>query len=143
VAPVVGKLLAVGLAVLFVAGTTAAMLGGVVPAYRTAAGGELADRVLAEAVASVERAVPDTDARVDVRVGADLPASIHGASYTLVLRNDTLVLDHPDARLDSRSRLNLPPEVRTAESRWHSGGQFVVRVADSGPNRTVRLEAEP
>jgi hypothetical protein len=140
VAPVVGKLLAAGLAVLFVAGTTAALLGGIVPAYRTEVGGELADRVLAEAAASVERAVPDTDATTSVRIRVDLPASIRGTAYTLVLRDGRLLLDHPDDRLDAQTTVGLPPGVATAESRWESGGSLVVRVSEHGANRTVRLE---
>jgi hypothetical protein len=139
-APIVGKLLAAALAVLFVAGTTTALLGGVVPAYRTEAGGELGERVLAGAAASVERAVPDTNATADVRVCVELPSSIRGAAYTLVLRDDSLVLDHPDERLDGRIVVGLPPGVRTVESRWESGSPLIVRVTDHGANRTVRLE---
>jgi hypothetical protein len=143
VAPVVGKLLAAGIAVLFIAGTTSTLLGGVVPAYRDGAGDELAERVLAETAANVERAVPETDAAVDVRIRVDLPASIREAGYALVLRNGTLVLDHPDERLGARTELLLPAEVRTARSRWESGGPLVVRVVGPGANRTVALEGGP
>jgi hypothetical protein len=138
-APVVGKLLAAGLAVLYIAGMMGLMLGGVVPEYRTAAGEELSERVLADAAAHVERAVPDSEAEVDVRLRTDLPPTIRDAGYTLVLRNGTLVLDHPDDELDARTDLSLPPDARAVDSRWDSGEELVVRVSGNGANRTVEL----
>lgn len=140
VAPVVGKLLAAGLAVLYIAGMTAVLLGGVVPDYRTAAGEEMSERVLAEAAATVERAVPDTESAVDGRARTTLPESIRDAGYTLVLDNGTLRLDHPDDGLDASTRLSLPPRVGTHTSTWDGGGELVVRVSGSGGNATVRLE---
>lgn len=142
-APVVGKLLAAALAVLYIAGTTTLLVGGVVPAYRTVAGEELAERVLAKAAGEIERTAPDTDADVDVRRRVDLPATIRDASYTLVLRNDTLVLDHPNDALDARTTVSIPPTVATVESRWESGDTLVVHLSDHGTTRTVRLEAVP
>jgi hypothetical protein len=139
VAPVVGKLLAAGLAVLYIAGMTSLLLGGVVPEYRTQTAEELSERVLADAAAHVERAVPDTRSDVDVRLRRELPATIRDASYRLVLRNDTLILDHPDDRLDSRTRLSIPSKVTTVESSWESGDALVVRVAGTSTNRTVEL----
>jgi hypothetical protein len=141
VAPVVGKLLAVGIAVLYIAGMTTLLISGVVPEYRTQTAQELSERVLADAGAHVERAVPDTRSDVDVRLRRDLPATIRDTSYRLVLRNDTLTLDHPDDRLGSRTSLSLPPNVTTVESSWESGDDLVVHVADAGTNRTVELGA--
>jgi hypothetical protein len=137
---VVGKLLAAVIAVLYVAGTTTLLLGGVVPEYRTAAGEELSGRVLADAAGSVERAVPDSDAAVDGRLRTDLPATIRDAGYALALQNGTLALDHPENRLDARTNLSLPPSVHTVDSRWESGEVLVVRVSGDGTNRTVALE---
>lgn len=139
VAPVVGKLLAAAIAVLYIAGVTGLMFGSVVPEYRTAVGDELSERVLAESAANVERAVPDTDANAEVRVDVDVPATIRDAGYTLVLRNRTLAVDHPDDRLDARTNLSLPSRVNTVESRWESGGELVVRVRGNGTNWTVEL----
>lgn len=141
VAPVVGKLLAVGIAVLYIAGMTTLLVGGVVPEYRTGTAEELSERVLADAGAHVERAVPDTRSDVDVRLRRDLPATINDASYRLVLRNDTLTLDHPDDRLGSRTSLSLPSNVTTVESSWESGDDLAVHVAGAGTNRTVELGA--
>lgn len=140
VAPVVGKLLAAGIAVLFLGATTSLLFGGVVPEYRTATGEELAERVLADAAATVERAVPDTDTGVEVRVRTDLPGSIRGTGYALFLRNDTLVLDHPNDRLDTSTRLSVPSKVRTRGGRWESGTELAVRVSGDGGNRTIELE---
>ncbi|MEF8781790.1 MAG: hypothetical protein V5A39_14105 [Haloarculaceae archaeon] len=143
VAPVVGKLLAAGLAVLYIAGMTSLLLGGVVPEYRTQTADELSERVLADAAAHVERSVPDTRSDVDVRLRRDLPATIRDASYRLVLRNDTLILDHPDDMLDSRTSLSMPSNVTTVESSWESGDDLMVRVAGTSTNRTVELGAVP
>lgn len=141
VAPVVGKLLAAGLAVLYIAGTSGLLIGGVVPEYRTGTAEELSERVLADAGAHVERAVPDTRSDADVRLRRELPATIRDASYRLVLRNDTLILDHPDDGLDSRTSLSMPPNVTTVESSWESGDDLAVRVAGTGTNRTIELGA--
>ena len=136
VTPVVGKLLAAGLTVLYIAGMSGVLLGGVVPAYQETAGGELADRVLATASGHVERALPDPDANVDVRVALDLPATIRDRQYALAVRNGTLHLDHPDDALDARSPLQIPPGV-TATGAWTSGGELEIRVTGSASNRTV------
>jgi len=144
VAPVVGKLLAAAIAVLYVAGTTAVLLGGVVPEYRTAAGEELSERTLAEAAAAVDRAVPETTTdSVGTRIRVDLPASIRDASYSIVLKNGTLALDHPDSRLDRRTQVQLPSRVDAIESTWESGETFVVVVSSDGTNRTVELRGKP
>ena len=144
VAPVVGKLLAAAIAVLYVAGTTAVLLGGVGPEYRTAAGEELSERTLAEAAAAVDRAVPETTTdSVGTRIRVDLPASIRDASYSIVLKNGTLALDHPDSRLDRRTQVQLPSRVDAIESTWESGETFVVVVSSDGTNRTVELRGKP
>jgi hypothetical protein len=138
VTPVVGKLLAAGLAVLYIASLTGLLLGGVVPEYRVAAGEELGERVLATAAGHVEAAVPDSGATVDVRVRADLPASIRGEQYRLLVRDRTLVLDHPVDALDARAPLALPTGV-TPEGHWTSGDPLLVSVAGPAGNRTLRL----
>lgn len=139
VIPVVGKLLAAGLAVLYIASVAGLFVGGLVPDYRTATGDELGERVLATAAGNVEQAQPATDGPVDVSVRADLPATIRGDRYRIRLRNRTLVLDHPDDSLDARTRLSLPPNVTVREGTWHSGDQFVVRVSGPPSNRTLEL----
>lgn len=138
VSPVVGKLLASGLAVLYVTSVTGLLVGGVVPDYRTATGSELGERVLATAAGEIERSHPSTDGVVEVRTRTELPATIRDERYRLVLRNRTLVLDHPDDALDARTRLELPRNV-TGTGSWESGEPLVVRVAGPPSNRTVEL----
>lgn len=140
VAPVVAKLLAAGIAVLYIAGTTTLLFGGVVPEYRTAAGEEVSERVLADAAGTIERGAPDTDTTVDVYVRTELPATIRNSGYTLVLDNATLILDHPNDRLDRRTNLSVPQSMATSESRWESGGELVVHVSGDATDRTVELE---
>lgn len=137
--PVVGKLLVSGLVVLYVSSMTGLLVGGVVPAYQTAVGEELGERVLSTATGYVERGQPSTDSTVDVRVETDLPATLRDERYRLRLVNETLVLDHPDDALDARSRLSFPENTTAANSTWHSGDEFVVTVTGPASNRTVRL----
>jgi len=139
VTPVVGKVVAAGLAVLYVAGATSLLLGGVVPDYRTATGAELSDRVLATAAGAVERSLPGTNASVDIRLETDLPATIRSSGYAITLDNGTLRLEHPDSALDTGARLDLPARIRTEKSSWRGGGPLVVRVQGAGANRTVSI----
>lgn len=139
VTPVVGKLLAAGLVVLYIASVAGLFVGGLVPEYRAAAGDELGERVLATAAGQVESARPAVDDTATVRTRADLPATIRGEHYRIVVRNRTLVLDHPDDSLDARTRLSLPPTVNVRDATWHSGDQFVVRVTGPPANRTLDL----
>jgi FlaG/FlaF family flagellin (archaellin) len=143
VAPVVGKLLATAIAVLYIAGTTSLLLGGVVPEYRTAVGEELSERTLAEAAATVERAASGSGSTTEAHVRADLPPTIRDGSYRLVLRNGTLVLDHDDPGLDARTRLSMPSKVHTVEGSWSSGQTLVVRATGGETNRTVELVEQP
>jgi FlaG/FlaF family flagellin (archaellin) len=139
VSPVVGKLLAAGLAVLYIASITGLLVGGIVPDYRAATGEELGERVLATAASHVEQVRPATDGNVTARTGTSLPATIRDQQYSLRLVNGTLVLDHPDDSLDARTRLALPPNVTATTSTWHSGDRLVVRVTGPATNRTLTL----
>lgn len=140
VSPVVGKLLASGLAVLYIASITGLLVGGIVPDYRAATGDELGERVLATAAGHVEQAQPTTESAVDSRTGVALPATIRDQQYQIRLANGTLVLDHPDDALDARTCLDLPPNVTATNSTWHSGDRLVVRVTGPPSNRTVTLQ---
>lgn len=139
VSPVVEKSLAVGLTLLFVAGMTSVLLSGVVPDYRTAAGGEMADRVLATAAGEIEGAVPAVEGDVDVRVEAELPGTIRNSGYSLVLDGRTLRLDHPNDVLDRSTTLSVPDSLSTDASRWN-GGPLVIRVIGPASSRTLTLE---
>jgi hypothetical protein len=140
--PVVGKTLAASLAVLYVAGMTALLLNGPVPAGRTAAGGELGERVLATAAGNVESSLPDGDRRVDTRTEVPMPATVRNAGYALKLRGGRLVFDHPVDALDRETRLSLPANVTVADGDWQSTDRLVVRVTGPPDNRTLWLEGD-
>jgi hypothetical protein len=140
VAPVVGKTLAAGIALLYVAGTLTILLNGQVPAYRTAAGAEVGERALATAADGIERALPDAEGHVQTRREVALPATIRDAGYALRLQNDTLALDHPIEAVDEQTSLSPPENVTVADGHWESGETLVVRVAGPPANRTLWLE---
>jgi hypothetical protein len=139
VSPVVGKLLAAGLAVLYIASATGFLLGGVVPDYRDAAGDELAERVLATAAGEIEASLSATDGRVTVRSRLDLPRTIRGDTYRLVVANRTLRLVHPVDRLNASAPLALPPTVGVRDGTWNSTDPLSVRVSGPAGNRTLAL----
>ena len=139
VSPVVGKLLATGIAVLYVASATGLLLGGVVPDYRATAGSELGERVLATAAGELERSVPAADGRSDVRLTRELPRTIAGDRYRLVLANRTLALEHPDDGVDARARLSLPTGIRVPNATWESGDPLTIHVRGTPGNRTLSL----
>lgn len=132
--PVVGKTLEAGLVVLFVGLLTTTLFGNVVPAYRTAAGGELAERTVAGASDRVEASVPPAahDATVHRRV--DLPGTIAGASYRIRVEGRRLVLDHPNPSIEASTRLALPDRVETVRGAWEGDGDpsITVRSDDAG-----------
>ena len=142
VSPVVGKLLASGLAVLYIASVAGLLVGGLVPDYRATTGEEVGERVLATAADRVEQAQPATDGTATTRVEVDLPATIRDEQYRLEFRNRTLHLVHPDDGLDARTRLALPPNLTVTNGTWHSGDRLVVRVRGPSSNRTLSVEDE-
>lgn len=132
--PVVGKVLEAGIVVLFVGLLTATLFGNVVPAYRTAAGQELAERTVAGAADRVEASVPPVAHDATVRRHVDLPRTIAGASYRISVDGERLVLDHPHQRIEGSMRLALPERVTTVRGTWESGGdpRVTVRRNDAG-----------
>lgn len=136
VTPAVAKTLELGIVVLFVGLVTTALLGGVVPAYRTGTGAELGDRVLVTASQEIERAVPPAAENATVRRTVDLPASIAGSGYDLRVDGRWLVLDHPDREIRDRVRLTMPRRVERVEGRWQSGADATVSVR-SGRNGLI------
>lgn len=140
VAPVVGKVLEVGLVVLFVGAVTAALYGGVVPDYRTAAGDEVADRVVASGSQQVQAAVPPNRSNVRSVTEVDVPETVRGRAYEVVVRNRTLVLDHPDPDVSARARLALPDSVVQVSGSWSSHERAWVVVERVPGGLAVRLE---
>ncbi|MFC7058756.1 DUF7266 family protein [Halovenus salina] len=142
--PVVSKTLAIGLATLYIAGMTTALLGGVVPSYETRAGGEMSERVLATATTEIERAPPAVGGTVETRTTVTLPETIANDGYQLVLSNgtDTLTLIHPDENIERETRLSLPSTV-TPRNSTVDGGTVVITVSGPPANRTLALGGEP
>lgn len=138
-APVVGKALEAAVLVVVTAVLATTLFGGVLPGYRTAAGGEIADRTLTGAADRVDRAVPDGEPRaVDRELRADLPDAIRGREYVVRATGRALVLDHPAPGIGGRVRLALPSGVRATGS-WSSDAVAVVRVRGRSDGLRVRL----
>jgi len=141
VAPVAGKVLEVGLVLLYVALLTTALYGGAVPEYRTDAGQSLADRTLAVAAERIQQAVPPDATRASVRHEVSLPGTIRERQYALRVEEGWLVLDHPHPEVGGRVRLALPGTVTDVGGSWRSDRPAVVRVTDTPDGTVVRLEA--
>jgi hypothetical protein len=139
VTPVVEKSLAAGIALLYVAGMTGLLLGGVVPAYEGEAGDELADRVLATAASGIEGTPPTVQGDASVRREIELPTTVEGSGYRLVLSGRTLVLDHPADGIGGETRLSLPAAVTAEEGVWAGGGPLVVTVTGPVEDRTLAI----
>lgn len=139
VTPVVEKALTIGLVVLFVGGTTSALFGAAVPTYRDAVGGEVGERVLATATERVEESIPPDGTAVRSTTRVDLPATIRGASYDVVVDGRDLVLDHPDESVGGRSRPAVPDSVVAVDGEWQSGADLVVTVRSTSGGLAVQL----
>jgi len=139
VAPVAGKVLEIGLVVLFVGLLTTTLYGGVVPGYRTEAGDRVGERALAAAAERVGDAVPSTarSARATVRV--DLPDTLRGSAYAVRVDGRTLVLDHPHPGIGARARLALPPRVVRVEGSWRSDRPAAVSARTTAAGVVVEL----
>lgn len=138
VSPVIEKLVAMGLVVLFVSGFTGTLLGGTVPDYRAGAGQEVAERTLATAARTVDDAVTGANGTVRARATRELPGTIADASYRIELRGRGLHLVHPDPAIGASTRVAVPASVTVRNSTWH-GGPFVVAVGGPAANRSLRL----
>ncbi|WP_208023479.1 DUF7266 family protein [Halorussus pelagicus] len=142
VSPVVGKALEASIVVLYIGLLSSTLYGGVVPDYRTAAGAEVGERVLAQSAERVQQAVP-TDARaVRVRTEISLPRTIRGETYAVRTDERALVLDHPADRVSGRVALALPETVTSVSGNWSSreSAFVIVRNEETG-GLAVRLES--
>lgn len=139
--PVVGKVLEAGIVVLFVGLLTTILFGSVVPTYRAAAGGELAERTVAGAADRVEASVPPAarDARVTRHV--DLPGTIAGAAYRVRVEDRRLVLEHPHPEVRASAHLALHDRVETVRGDWESGGETRVTVRNGDAGLVVVLRS--
>lgn len=139
--PVVGKVLEIGVVLLFAATVTAALSGGVVPDARSAAGDELADRAIAAAATDVEDGVPATGVNVTTTTHLSLPDRIRGETYTLRAEGRTLVLDHPHADVGAEHRLALPDRVVAVRGAVASDEAATVRVRSTPEGLVVEVTA--
>lgn len=138
--PVVGKSLAIGIVLLYLGGMTTILLGGTVPEYRTHAGSELGDRVLATAGGSIEQSVPNANGTVETNQTVDLPPTIREQSYELELTGGRLRLHHSNPEIGGEIRLSLPPTAIVENSTWRSGTDLQIRVSGPRKNRTITLD---
>jgi hypothetical protein len=139
----VSKALEASIVVLYVAALSATMYGGIVPEYRTAAGAEVGERVVADTAQRVQQAVPIDARAVEVRSEVSLPRTIRGRAYSVGVENRTLVLDHPRDGVEGRARLALPETVASVRGNWSSREPafVVVRSSADGNGLAVRLES--
>lgn len=135
--PVIGKILAAGITLLFVTSMSVTLYSGVVPSYQTAAGDELGERVLVTGATAIEATPPRVSGTVESERTVELPATIESEGYTLVLANGTLRLSHPSRGIEAETRLALPENVTVVGSTYHSGTDLVVRI--DGPEQDRRL----
>lgn len=126
--PVVGKAMEATLVVLYIGLVTTTLYGGAVPAYRAAAGAEVADRTLADAATDVQSAVPPDATAATVRLDVDLPGTIAGSGYTIRSNDEELVLDHPDPTVSSRTPLVVPDRVVSVTGAWQGGDDAAIRI---------------
>lgn len=139
VAPAISKTLEIGLGVLLVALLTSTFYGNVVPDYRTAAGGELADRSLAKAITTTEHAVPPEASSATTTVAAELPPTIRGATYEIHAAGDALELRHPHPGIGRSVRLAIPARVVTVTGSWRSTETFSVSAEATGSDVTITI----
>lgn len=141
ISPVVGKALEAALVVLYIGMLTAALYGSAVPDYRTAAGEEVGERVLAKVAHHVQQAVPPNATAVRVAVQVDVPRTIRGRPYTIRANGRSLALDHPNDDVTATATLAVPETVGSIRGNWSSRDASVVTVRRSRTGLAVRLSS--
>lgn len=140
VTPVVGKVMEVGLVMLFVGVITITLYGGIVPDYRSAAGDEVADRIAASASLQIQAAIPPDRPNVRAVSQVDLPDTIRGQPYEVVVDDRTVILDHPHPDVSATAGLAVPASVIEVTGSWSSHEQAWVVVERDHEGLVVRLE---
>ena len=138
--PAIGKVLELGIVILYVGLVTTALFGGAVPEYRTSAANEVGDRTLASASQQVQQTVPPNATRVEAHAYVDLPDLIRSDSYEIAAEDRDLVLDHPHPEVDARTGLALPGAVVEVSGEWSSTEPALVVVESTDDGLVVRLE---
>lgn len=139
---VVGKALEAALVVLYVGMLAGALYGGVVPEYRTAAGEEVGERVLATAALQIQQAVPADAYVVEARMRVELPTTIRGNIYEIRVEGDSLTLAHPHRAVSQSTPLALPETVTEIDGVWASNDPAVIAVEKGDEGLSVRLKSE-
>ncbi|WP_338727408.1 hypothetical protein [Haladaptatus sp. DJG-WS-42] len=139
VTPVVGKVFEVGLVALYIGLLTTTLYAGAVPEYRTAAGAEVGERVLASATQRVEQSIPPAATTVQHRQTVSIPQTIRGEQYEIRAANESLVLLHPNENIDGKARLALPDRVVSVSGTWRSTDETALVVEDAPGGLRVRL----
>lgn len=143
VAPTAGKLLEVGLVMLYLGVVAAALYGGAVPGYRSAAGDAVAERTLAAASQDVQQAIPPNGSHVEATAQVELTDTIRNRPYAVRVDGRDLVLDHPHPAVTARARVALPPSVVAVSGNWSSTTPARVVVVGTPRGLVVRLEEGP
>ncbi|WP_332898141.1 DUF7266 family protein [Haladaptatus sp. CMSO5] len=144
VTPVVGKVFEVGLVALYIGLLTTTLYAGAVPDYRTAAGQEVGERVLASTTQRVEQSIPPAATTVHHRQTVSIPQTIRGEQYEIRAENESLVLVHPNDAIGGRARLALPDRVVSVSGTWRSTDETAIVAEDASGGLRVRLtEGEP
>jgi hypothetical protein len=136
---VVGKLLGVGLVLLYLSGATTVLFGGVVPDAQRASGQELAERTVADVAAEVERAIEPVPGHVRGRIALEPPTTIHGSGYRIRLRDGAIALVHPNDAFSTVAPLELPSAISVVDSTVDSGARGALVVRGEADNRTITL----
>ena len=140
-APVIGKALEAGIVALYVSMLVTALYGGVVPEYRTAAGGEVADRTLAATVHEIERSVPAPATEATVQRSVELPGTIHDEPYELCANGRTVTLEHTHPEIGDEVHLALPERVESVAGCWDSTTGGVVVASGTESSVTIELKS--
>ena len=138
--PAIGKVLEVGIVILYVGLVTTALFGGLVPEYRTSAANEIGDRTLASASQQVQQTVPPNATQVEAHATVDLPDLIRGDTYEILSDDEELVLEHPHPEVDGQTGLALPEAVVEVSGEWSSTERALVVVESTDDGLVVRLE---
>lgn len=136
---VVGKLLGVGLVLLYLSGATTVLFGSVIPDAQRATGQELAERTVADVAARVERAIEPVRGHVQGRIALDPPTTIDGSGYRLRLHDGEIALIHPNDAFSTVAPLDVPSAITVVDSTVDSGASGALVVRGTAGNRTITL----
>ena len=139
VSPLVGKAMEASLVVLYIGLLTATLYGSVVPEYRTAAGSEVGERVLSKSAERVQQSVPGDATAVRVRTRVSLPGTIRGRTYEIRAENRSLLLVHPNERIETTMKIALPGSVDAVRGEWSSETPALLVVRSGPDGRVVEL----